>query len=182
MIAAQYKYQFSQSIHFIQFINGKVNIYKVLKLYQCTMAILTDYWKYDVLAFLIGFITLIYFYARQTYTYWERKGFKYMPDVSYIFGHFKPTFTQKESLGNFITRIYNSTKEPFIGIYSVFRPILVVRDPEIVRSILIKDFNYFTDRGVHCNEDEDPLSGHLFALPGQKWRNLRGKLINTEII
>lgn len=143
------------------------------------MALLTDSWKIDALALLIGIITLIYFYARRTYSYWERKGFTYLPDFNYVFGHFKSSFSQQESLGMLLLRFYNSTKEPFVGIYSIFRPILMVRDTELVRNILIKDFNYFTDRGVHCNEDYDPLSGHLFALPGQKWKNLRNKLSPT---
>lgn len=143
------------------------------------MALLTDSWKIDALALLIGIITLAYLYARRTYSYWERKGFTYHPGINYVFGHFKTSFTQKENLGVTLSRIYNSTKEPFIGIYSIFRPILMVRDTELVRNILIKDFNYFTDRGVHCNEEYDPLSGHLFALPGQRWKNLRNKLSPT---
>lgn len=143
------------------------------------MALLTDSWKLDALALLIGLITLAYFYAKRTYSYWERKGFTYVPDFNYVFGHFKSSFTQQENLGMVLLRIYNSTKEPFIGIYSIFRPILMIRDTELVRNILIKDFNNFTDRGVHCNEDYDPLSGHLFALPGQRWKNLRTKLSPT---
>lgn len=143
------------------------------------MAWLTDQWMIDVLALLIGIITVVYYYAKFTYSYWQRNCFAYAPGSNHVFGHFKSTFTQQESLGMLVTRIYNSTNEPFIGMYSIFRPILLVRDSELVRNILIKDFNYFTDRGVHCDESYDPLSGHLFALPGQKWKNLRGKLSPT---
>lgn len=140
------------------------------------MAILSEYWTIDVLAVLIGLLTLFYFYAKRVYSYWERKGFKTLPDTSLLFGHFKGPLSQKEFTGDFIKRLYDSTNETFIGMYSILRPILLVRDPDIIRSILIKDFSNFAERHVHCNEDYDPLSGHMFSLPAQKWKNIRGKL------
>lgn len=37
-------------------------------------------------------------------------------------------------------------------------PIMLVRDLELSRSILFKDFVHFTDRGVYCNERNNLLS------------------------
>ena len=59
------------------------------------------------------------------------------------------------------------------------QPILMVNDPELIRIVLIKEFNRFRDRGLYYNEEVDPLSGHLFLLPGEKWRRLRAKLSPT---
>lgn len=123
------------------------------------MALLSENWKLDGLAVLIGSLTLIYLLLRRTYSYWERKGFKTLSGYNYVFGHFKENLTQREFVGDLITRLYNSTSAPFVGIYSILRPILLVRNPELIRSILIKDFAHFTDRNVHCNEEFDPLSG-----------------------
>lgn len=111
------------------------------------MALLSDSWKVDALAVFVGILTIIYWLVRRRYTYWERKGFKYLPGVSYLFGHFNRAFLQKETFAETVERVYHSSDEPFIGIYSVFRPILLFRDPELIRGILIKDFSYFTDRG-----------------------------------
>lgn len=116
-------------------------------------------WKIYGAAILIGILTILYLFLRRTYSYWERKGFKTLPNYNYIFGHFKEILAQKEFVGDFITRLYNSSSEPFIGLYSILRPILLVRDPDLIRSILVKDFAHFTDRDVHCNEEYDPLSG-----------------------
>ena len=140
------------------------------------MALLTESWTVDILTVLIGALGLVYLFVKRTYTYWERKGVKVLPGKSYLVGHFPRTVSQKEFVGFEVKSLYDSTNEPFIGIYGILRPILMVRDPELIRSILIKDFSYFTDRGVYCNEKYDPLSGHLFALPGQSWKKLRGKL------
>jgi len=65
------------------------------------------------------------------------------------------------------------------GMYTFFRPNLVIADPDLIRTVLTKEFGSFHDRGMYFNEKVDPLSGHLFLMPGKKWRNLRVKLTPT---
>lgn len=113
------------------------------------MAILNICWNVDVLTFFIGISAVIYLLLRRRYSYWERKGFKSLPGANYLFGHFGQAFLQKETLAETIDRVYHSTDEPFIGIYNVFRPILLLREPELIQQILIKDFSSFTDRGKY---------------------------------
>lgn len=139
------------------------------------MALLTNSWTIDILSLLIGVWTMLYLYARRQYTYWDRKGFSTLPEVSYVFGHFKNSFLQREYFGELFARLYRTTDEPFVGAYSILRPMLLLRDTELIQRILIKDFSYFTDRGVHCNGDYDPMTVNLVGLPGQAWRELRNK-------
>lgn len=135
------------------------------------MALISDSWKFDIFTILVGVISLLYVLFKRTYSYWDRNGFKSVPGVNYFFGNFKRTFLQKEHFVETVDSLYKHKNEPFVGIYTVLRPVLLLRDPELIRSILIRDFSYFTDRGIHCNEDYDPLSANLVALPGQKWKN-----------
>lgn len=120
----------------------------------------------------------IYLVLKYVYAHWERSGFPYNEAVI-PFGSLLPVVLKKRSFGTAIFDVYNSAYEPFIGIYLLFRPALLVRDAELVRNILVKDFNSFHDRGIYCNEANDPTSASLFALPGQKWKFMRTKLTPT---
>ena len=60
--------------------------------------------------------------------------------------------------------------------YIPYRPALILRDPEIIKNILVKDFNIFYDRQVRSNDKTDPLSTNLFLLKGAPWKILRYKL------
>lgn len=103
-------------------------------------------WKIDVTVLMISALTLLYLFIRRVYSYWQRKGFKTAPNFNYFLGHFGASVLLRESIGELVHRLYKSTTDPFIGIYSVFQPVLLVRDPDLIRSILIKDFANFTDR------------------------------------
>lgn len=57
------------------------------------------------------------------------------------------------------------------------KPYLVLRDPEIIKSITIRDFNNFDDRTFACDKSVDAISGNsLFILRNPDWRNIRSKL------
>lgn len=128
----------------------------------------------DTVLLSITLLTLLFWLLKyRIYSYWERRGIKTIPDAKFMFGHFKQTFLFKEFIGDAVTRLYNSTNEPFVGIYNFFQPILLVRDPDLISKVLVKDFQYFPERGVHCNVDYDILSAHLFSLPAAEWKGLR---------
>ncbi|XP_016960477.2 probable cytochrome P450 6a14 [Drosophila biarmipes] len=57
----------------------------------------------------------------------------------------------------------------------VKRTALII-DLDLIKQVLIKDFNYFQDRGAFNNPRDDPLTGHLFSLEGDEWRAMRHKL------
>ncbi|KAL0124312.1 hypothetical protein PUN28_006273 [Cardiocondyla obscurior] len=80
-------------------------------------------------------------------------------------------------MGDFITKIYNDYKnESMIGIFSSRTPILIVKDLDLIKDIIIKDFSVFANRGLPTFEKAEPLSQHLFALEPKRWRPLRTKL------
>ncbi|XP_011706505.1 PREDICTED: cytochrome P450 6k1-like isoform X1 [Wasmannia auropunctata] len=59
------------------------------------------------------------------------------------------------------------------GMYTLFKPNLVVADPDLIRAVLTKEFRSFHDRGMYNNEKTDPFSGGLFFMSEEKkWRNM----------
>lgn len=82
--------------------------------------------------------------------------------------------------GEFFVRSYKKFKNcKFYGLYIFHRPVIVINDPNLIKAILVKDFNKFIDRGWYTNEETDPLSLELFLSRGQKWKRMRDKLSPT---
>lgn len=47
-----------------------------------------------------------------------------------------------------------------ISFYAALKPSLLIQDPDIIGSILIKDFSLFYHRRLYSNEKVDPLTGN----------------------
>lgn len=75
-------------------------------------------------------------------------------------------------------KFYNELKGrgPFGGMYFFTNPTVLATDLDFVRNVLVKDFNYFVSGGLYYNEKYDPLSAHLIAVDGDKWKGLRSKM------
>ncbi|XP_065090481.1 probable cytochrome P450 6d5 [Ochlerotatus camptorhynchus] len=126
---------------------------------------------------LVGLLTaLIISYQ---FRYWTRRGVPQL-QPSFPFGNFGEFFRQQHGIPMTYANLYAKTKHlPYAGIYLSIQPSLLINDPQMVKNILTRDFEHFHDRGVHVNEETDPLSGNLFSLGGVKWKNLRAKLTPT---
>ena len=119
---------------------------------------------------------LFYWYCVSTFDYWSRKGVKYLKPTP-LFGNVKNIILRRRSPARAFQELYNEFKgERYGGVYQARTPVLLVRDPELIKLILVKDFSCFPSKGIHADLQNDPLSCHLFNLEGDQWRYIRTKL------
>lgn len=124
-------------------------------------------------------ILVIYFYFQHAWTYWKKRNVPYVKPT-FPFGNFKDVIFARKPIGLLFKHLYDKLDgEKYGGTYTFTQPSFFFRDPDLIRNVLVKDFSSFHDRGFYFDEERDPLSGHLFFLPGSKWRNLRVKLTPT---
>ena len=97
---------------------------------------------------LIWIPILAYYASLFMNTYWKRKGIAYIP-ASPIFGNLKEVLFAKKSAAEAFGDFYfhpDAKDRPFVGINTFHKPALVIRDPELVKRILVKDFSQFSNR------------------------------------
>ncbi|KMY88335.1 LOW QUALITY PROTEIN: uncharacterized protein Dsimw501_GD22640 [Drosophila simulans] len=122
----------------------------------------------SLLSFLLG-------YLRYRFTYWELRG---IPQLRphFLFGHFFRL--QSVHLSELLQETYDAFRgsAQVAGTYVFLRPLAVVLDLDLVKAVLIRDFNKFVDRRSFHG---DTLTANLFNLQGEEWRALRTKLSPT---
>lgn len=127
------------------------------------------------IALLATLIATIYLYVKNAFSYWKRKGVPYV-EPTFLFGNFKNVFLQKLSFAGELQRLYNITSGPFYGIYSSFAPALLLRDPRVIRDILVKDFSSFDEHGWFIDEKIDHMYNNILMQNGEKWKRMRTML------
>lgn len=122
-----------------------------------------------------------YLFVNKKYSYWKQRGVYYL-EPKFPYGNIKGLITRKEYFGDTFQRFYKQFKSKGLkggGIFALFKPIYVVVDIDLAKHILQKDFNHFINHGRKFDKDHEPLSGHLFNLENDEWKNLRTKLTPT---
>lgn len=55
----------------------------------------------------------------------------------------------------------------FLGTYQLLKPVLMLRDPDLIKQITVRDFEHFTDHRIFLPDGIEPLwNKNLFALTG----------------
>lgn len=123
-------------------------------------------------------IFLIRAWYRDHYRYWTKRGFP-TDESNFPFDSITGVGTKVHNAEKFEEYYQRFKGEPVVGLFLMFTPALTVHDPALIQSILVKDFASFHDHFIYFNEVSDPLSAHLVAIEGQKWRERRTTLAPT---
>ncbi|KXJ70318.1 hypothetical protein RP20_CCG024124 [Aedes albopictus] len=136
-------------------------------------------WLVTTLCLLLPLLGLVYLYVRRKFAYWAHRNVPFVPGALPM-GSFNGMGTKKHfvDLLNPVYEQYRKTHTA-VGMFLCVNPVLLVIDVDLVKTILVKDFNSFHDRGMFYNERDDPLASHMFSIEGERWRFLRNKLSPT---
>jgi cytochrome P450 len=97
-------------------------------------------------------------------THWSRIGIpgKRIVDIKWLFTvNHESTLEDVRKYG----RVY--------GTYDFYRDIIVINEPDLIRDILVKDFQYFSDRR-HFHLGSTKIGLSLFFIPGNdNWKRIR---------
>ncbi|XP_067628162.1 cytochrome P450 6g1-like isoform X1 [Eurosta solidaginis] len=124
-------------------------------------------------------LAIVYARLRHKYTFWEREGVNFWKPTPFM-DTIKLLFGQNQSVYLYFSDIHNDpkmSKAAAVGMHLLDRPALLLREPELIKSVMIKNFHKFSNRCGTCDPHIDTLgSNTLFFTNNPKWRDLRVKL------
>ncbi|XP_012536053.2 probable cytochrome P450 6a13 [Monomorium pharaonis] len=131
-----------------------------------------------LVSLILGALIALYFYLTRNYKYWQKRRIPCANGVLPGFGHMFSVFCMKTDFVNFICKIYKDNKgHSMVGIYDFMSPLLMIREPELVKTVLQTDFSSFSENAIPIDPELDPLTAtNPFVLSGEKWLNSRKRL------
>ncbi|KAI8436354.1 hypothetical protein MSG28_004388 [Choristoneura fumiferana] len=111
------------------------------------------------------------------FTLFSRVGINSTPALPLV-GDMGGVTMQTEHTVDVLTRAYNSfSDDRFVGRYEFMTPYVMIRDPELLKKVTVKDFDYFVDRSLVIDAKVEPLFGRaLIGLRSEEWREMRATL------
>ncbi|CAH2013955.1 unnamed protein product [Acanthoscelides obtectus] len=112
--------------------------------------------------------TLFYYYCIKPMSYWKNLGVQQTEPI-WFFGDSWRNILRYQNVLELIDYLYyGSGNGRYGGCYTFTTPTLIIKDPELTKQILVKDFDHFVDHYLFQGSDYDPLWGkNLIALKGR---------------
>ncbi|XP_012533028.1 cytochrome P450 9e2 [Monomorium pharaonis] len=130
-----------------------------------------------ILFSLLAGVVAVYYYFHKKLNFFEKHGILYIPPLPFV-GNMGPVFFRQLSLAELVQKVYYLNQDAkYVGFFDGMNPVVVIRDPELIKAIGVKHFDMFPDHRAFIDEVNDPLLGkNLFSLRGERWRDVRALL------
>lgn len=132
----------------------------------------------NIIAGLILVGILIYYHLTKNYGYWKKACVPYMKGSLPGLGNVYPALLMQKYLADMYQEFYERMSEhSMVGFYDAMTPALLIRDPELVKSVLQINFWNFDKNGLIADSENDLLlAKNPFSLTGDKWKVARQQL------
>ncbi|KAL6437242.1 hypothetical protein ACFW04_005052 [Cataglyphis niger] len=133
-------------------------------------------WSLDGMIILTSLVIITYLYVTRKFNYWKKRGVSEISPIP-ILGNFAECILRKKTPGILLKEIYDQAKgQPYVGFFIFDKPFLLIRNEELVKNILMKDFNHFCDRYLTPHVNDRLGYANLFFLKNPTWKMLRLKM------
>lgn len=141
------------------------------------VALVTASWLItDILLVILIFLIVAYVYTTRNHKYWKSRSVPYIQPHPLV-GSLWNVISGRSQIGKELGLLYRQFDGPYFGIYALDKPYLVLRSPDIIKKILIKDFSVFSNRNFGQDFNTDSLAANsLFILKNPDWKVLRAQL------
>ncbi|XP_075725763.1 cytochrome P450 3A4 isoform X2 [Rhipicephalus microplus] len=127
-----------------------------------------------LLSLIVGFATWFFIKRRRRFSFFKDLGIP-GPPPSFLSGNLSELI-QKGTLDKY--KEWLDKYGDIVGFYNGAHPFLIVKDPELIKKIQIKDFHNFQGRGVWSSfASTHPINkGSISNAQGERWKKMRSLL------
>jgi len=133
---------------------------------ETVKAMLEVLWIWTLITSLITLI--VYLIGTWTHDHFSKRNVRSLKTVPFL-GNMGPLALRSLSFPDFTLDIYNRLKGlKYGGVYEFMNPVVLLRDPELIKAVTVKDFEHFLNHRAPFPEETEPLFAKgLFNLQGE---------------
>lgn len=121
-------------------------------------------------AFILLIITsllYLFWFFKKAHRYFDEHGIPNIKPSTFL-GNLSDVLLLRKALSVGQLELYKKlAPHNFAGFYTLHKPSIMIRDPELIKNVVNKDFAYFQNRGFEINSEVEPLGNHLFSMKGE---------------
>nr|NP_001351965.1 cytochrome P450 9f2-like precursor [Papilio xuthus] len=122
-------------------------------------------------------LSVCWLYSREVYSKFSKRGVNHLKPTPFL-GNMASVILRRNHFVEATSKLYNAySDDKFLGWYEFVNPIIMLKDIELIKTIGVKDFEYFLDHRPIVDGKIDPFFGRsLISLKGEEWKDMRSTL------
>ncbi|XP_063825174.1 probable cytochrome P450 9f2 isoform X2 [Ostrinia nubilalis] len=126
-----------------------------------------------VVTFLVAYVT---WKQKKVHDFLRERDVKFVPGYP-LFGNTYGSLMDKKHIVDELIEAYNKfPEERYVGFLEGSNPVIIIRDPEIIKNITVKNFEHFMNHKEFFPSNEDIFGKSVFVMKGEVWRDMRATL------